>query len=153
MDIGIVVAIANNGIIGNHGKLPWHISEDLKHFKKLTLGNPIIMGRKTYESIGHPLDGRKNIVLSSNSIENVDTAHSIDEAITIANHTNSPHAYIIGGASVYRESIKFANFMEITEVHRNIDGDIYFPDIDFSSWVETKREDKIEYSFVSYKRK
>ncbi len=153
MDIGIIAAISDNGVIGKDGRLPWHIPEDFKHFKKLTFGNSVIMGRKTYNSIGKPLVGRENIVLTRGNIEGVRTAKSLTEALIIAEHGNYMRTYIIGGHSVYKDALSVANFMEITEVHQEVDGDVYFPKFNWNYWREVTREYKDNHSFVSYIRK
>ena len=153
MDLGIIVAISDNNVIGNDGKLPWHIPEDLKHFKELTMGVPIIMGRKTYESIGVPLSGRKNIVISSGEVlGRVDVVGSLNDAIQLVNQTGSCKSYVIGGRGVYAAALRIVNFMEITEVHREVKGDTYFPEVNWNDWKEVGREDNRGYSFVSYRR-
>ena len=159
MDIGIIAAIAENGVIGKGGKLPWHIREDMKHFKEVTMWHPIIMGRKTYESIGRPLLGRLNIILSRRDFsgENIHVYNSLESAIDYlesgsAKNFDLKKIYVIGGKSVYEKTLPLADFLEITEVHGDYDGDVYFPDVDWDKWQETNRKDFDEYSFVSYRR-
>ena len=155
-DVRIIAAISENNVIGNNNEIPWHIPEDLKRFKQLTMGNSVIMGRKTYESIisrlGHPLKGRKNIVLSRNNDfkdEGIIVARTIDEALD--KNKDNEIAYVIGGESIYNDFIPFASLMEITRVHKKVEGDAFFPEINWGEWVETFREDKKGYSFITYK--
>jgi len=162
-EVIIIAGIANNNIIGKGNKLPWHIAEDLKHFKDLTFGNPVIMGRATYLSIldylRKPLDGRTNIVLSDVPIDKKEGfifCPSIDEAIKEAGkHGNK--IFIIGGASVYKQMIDRADKLEITHIHKDFEGDIYFPEINPAKWEIVKKDDKkgknFEFSFVTYGRK
>ena len=139
----MVVAMAENRIIGNNGKLPWNIKEDLSRFKYLTMNQVVIMGRKTYESIGKPLPKRLNLVIScskSKSISEVDVFTSIPEAITHATYSNYKKIMIIGGGSIYEQTMRIVNKIHITLVHSmTIQGDIYFPRIDPKIWVESDR--------------
>ena len=126
-----VAAMSCNGVIGNKGQLPWHLSEDLKFFKKLTYGSPVIMGRKTYESIGRPLPGRKNIVISSNpNVEgNIETHQSIEDLIkTYKDSTES--LFIIGGAQIYSALLNWTKEIYLTYIYKEYSGDTYFPKID-----------------------
>lgn len=161
MDLTIIAAVSENNVIGDGNEIPWHISEDLSRFKRLTLNHPVIMGRKTYESIvdrlGHPLEDRVNIVLSKRSLvqnQEVISVHSLDEAMLEASYHRSV-GYIIGGQSVYEETLKrsLIKKMEITEVHREVEGDTYFPELDWKMWDEINRENHEGYSFVTYERK
>jgi len=150
----LIAAISENNIIGKDGKLPWHIPEDLKRFKELTWGKAVLMGRKTYESISKPLPKRTNIVLTTNTEffpQGVIVAKSLDEALEICR--NYEQTYVIGGQKVYQQTIDIADKLEITHVHKTIEGDAYFPKIDNSKWNETKRIDKTEYSFATYLKK
>lgn len=159
-EIIIIAAVAENGVIGRQGKLPWHIPEDMKRFKQLTIGHPVIMGRKTFESLGKPLSGRKNIVITSQKnympIQSAGAAfssdiivvHSLEEAIK---KCSGGKAFIIGGQSVFEEALPLADRLEITEVHRSVDGDVFFPEIS-GEWKETAREDHDGFSFVTYLR-
>lgn len=130
MDISLVVAAALNGTIGINNTLPWHLPEDLRYFKQVTMGKPIIMGRKTYESIGRPLPGRTNIVISHNKNlslpESVLVAASADEALALAAATGVAEAMIIGGEQVYQLFMARANRLYLTEVKANIEGDAQF---------------------------
>jgi len=140
--ISIIVAKSKNGAIGKEGRLPWHLSEDLKRFKSITMGKPIIMGRNTYDSIGKPLPGRENIILTRQSNffeEGVTITHSVDQALK---HTRmEEEVMIIGGGEIYKEFITKANKLYITHVDLHIDGDAFFPKIDYSDWQLMSRED------------
>jgi dihydrofolate reductase len=129
--ISLIAAIAENGVIGKDNKLPWHLPADLRFFKKTTLGYPIIMGRKNFESIGKVLPGRVNIVLTRNAhfaeSENLKIAHSLKESFEIAQKTNSNECFVIGGAEVYKESLPFCQKLYITRVHGIFDGNTFMP--------------------------
>lgn len=167
--LSIVAAVSENGVIGNKGTLPWHLPEDMKRFKALTMGKIVLMGRKTWESLPEkfrPLPGRKNVVLTRQTTltpalslrgrargddeSPVETYTTIDEAL--AAHRGED-IMVIGGAEIYRQTIDKADTLYITEVHQQAEGDAYFPKIDPAKWQETAREDHGEISFVVYKRK
>lgn len=151
MELIIIAAISENNVIGKDNKLPWHIPEDLKRFKELTKGNAVLMGRKTYESIGKPLPKRTNIVLSSNkdyTPQGVITARNLDDALEQCKQYKT--TYIIGGQKVYEQTIDIADKLEITHVHKTIEGDAFFPKIDALKWIEINNIYKPEYSFVTY---
>jgi dihydrofolate reductase len=155
-DLTLVAAVAKNRVIGKGGGIPWKIPEDMKRFKKLTSGQAVIMGRKTFESIGKPLLNRYNFVVSSKEIDNLGlcVVSSLDEAIEIVNlFTNK--AYVIGGQRIYEEAIHKANRMELTEISRDYEGDRFFPEFDKDDWNETSRIDDSsgDYSFVTYFKK
>jgi dihydrofolate reductase len=156
MNIVIIAALSSNGVIGDHGKIPWHISDDLKRFKKLTMGHPIIMGRKTYESIGRPLPGRTNIVLTRNADfqppDGVQVCSSLSVALDACRGAGETTAYVIGGGEIYREALPVADTLALTHVHREVQGDAHFPAFDRAQWTETNREDHAEYSYVEYRR-
>jgi dihydrofolate reductase len=140
----IVAAIANGGVIGKQGKLPFHIPEDLRHFKKTTMGHAIIMGRKTYESIGKPLSGRRNIVVSRTQgfcapgCHDFESTCSLEEAIFLARATDhEPH--VIGGSMLYDAALPLATRMHLTLVHHDYEGDTFFPTFDRSEWREVLR--------------
>ncbi len=151
--------MARNCVIGKNNALPWRLSSDLKRFRCITMGHPIIMGRKTYESIGRPLDGRKNIVITRNPEfrpDGVTVAGSIDEALGLA---NDDEIMIIGGADIYAQTLSRADRIHLTLIHENFDGDAYFPEIDSKEWKEAEREDiepgvdaAFGYSFVTLER-
>ena len=160
MKLVIIVAVAENRVIGNNGKIPWRIPEDMAHFKQLTIPHPVVMGRVTYESIPEkfrPLLHRKNIVLSERrdfdpKNNEVIVCKSISEALEKAGSYDT-EAHIIGGQKIYEKTIDLANRLEITEVHKSYKGDAFFPEFDRQRWKEVARSDCGEYSFVSYKRK
>jgi dihydrofolate reductase len=159
--ITLIVAKAVNNVIGNNNELIWHLPNDLKRFKILTTGHPILMGRKTFESIGRPLPNRTNIVITRNSEwkqEGIEIATSLENAIEIASKIDS-EIFIIGGGNIYQQSLALADVLEVTEVHQEFEGDTYFPEIDGTIWKETFREKhpidekhKMEYSFVTYQK-
>ena len=140
--LSIIVAKSKNDVIGNNGRLPWHLSEDLKRFKSITMGKPIIMGRVTYESIGKPLPGRENIILTRRSNypeKGITIIHSSDEALKSAR--DSDEVIIIGGGEIYKEFLSRVNRLYITHVDLHIDGDAFFPKVDYSDWQVMSRED------------
>lgn len=144
-EIVLVVAASLNNVIGVDGELPWRLPSDLKRFRKMTMGKPIIMGRKTFESIGKPLDGRANIVVTRNpefAIDGVLVASSVEAAIQtakdIAAETNADEIAVIGGGEIYRQALEFAETVYLTRVHREIDGDTFFPELDDSVWAEIR---------------
>jgi dihydrofolate reductase len=164
-NIILIAARSKNNIIGNKGALPWHLPEDLKRFKRLTTGKPIIMGRKTFDSIGKPLPGRHNIVVTRSPDwhhESVTVAANIAEAIAAAGLNPSARAddiMIIGGGEIYAQSLAFATQLELTDVDVEIAGDTWFPAINAKEWQETFREnhaakaDTPSYAFVTLIRK
>lgn len=156
--ITVIVAYTSNLLIGKDNSIPWHISDDLKRFKKLTTGNVIIMGRKTFESLGSkPLPNRTNIVISSNLHPNnlVKVYKNLNGAIN--DHKNQK-IFLIGGYSIYKEGLNFASHLEITEIDISLEGDTYFPNIDWNEWEITKIEENFDkklnarYFFKSAKR-
>ena len=155
MNLTTIAAIAQNGIIGNNNDLIWHLPNDLKHFKTLTKGHTIIMGRKTWESIGaRPLPNRTHVVITRNfeyEAEGAEVVTTIDEALEIARDDSQP--FIVGGAEIYNLAMPFVKRMEITIVHHDFDGDTSFPEFDLSQWKETWSErheidEKHEYAFT-----
>lgn len=160
MRVALVAAVAENGVIGADGGMPWHYPEDLRHFKETTTGHPVIMGRRTYESIAERIDGplpdRTNIVLSSRDLDLPDgavRAADLDEALVLAEETGSDVAYVVGGATVYEQFLDRADQLVFTEIHETPDGDTYFPDWDRASWTEVDRDDRETLSFVIYERR
>lgn len=154
MQTVIVAAVARNGVIGVGGRLPWRIPEDLARFKRLTMGNALVMGRATFESIGRPLPGRSNIVLTRRpgwSHDGVDTADSLEAAREIAT-SRGQKVFIAGGAEVYRTALAIADRMELTQVDAEPEGDTTFPDVDWSQWQLTNREPHQGFAFVTYDR-
>ena len=158
-NISLIVAMANNHVIGINNGLPWHLPEDLKHFRALTTGHHMIMGRKTYESLGRLLPGRTTVIVTRNidfKVEGALIAHSLQEAIQLCK--NDTEVFIIGGAELYKDGLAEANQLYVTEVNLDVDGDAYFPMIDLDLWTETAREPLvsekgISFSYVLYKRK
>ena len=141
--LAMVVAMNADRVIGVDGDLPWRIREDLRHFRRVTMGHAIIMGRRTHDSIGRPLPGRQNIVLTRQQglvIPGCDVATSLAEAIAIARAAGDDEPRIIGGASLYAEALPLATRLILTEVHRQVDGDTHFPPFDRSAWREIARE-------------
>jgi dihydrofolate reductase len=139
MHVSIIVAVAENGVIGREGKLPWHLSDDLRRFRELTMGHTIVMGRRTWESIGRPLPGRRTIVVSRHPAYRVDAddvavAASLDDALQMAEAVGDDNVFIVGGAELYREAIPLADRLYITRVHATVDGDRSFPPFDPSRW-------------------
>ena len=157
--LSIIVAMSSNRTIGINNTLPWHLTEDLKHFKSLTTGHTIIMGRKTYESIGKPLPNRRNIVVSRNLdtfYDGVEIVHSLEDAFSIS--SNDEEVFIIGGSNIYEQSLNLVEYLYITEIAKAFEGDAFFPEIDKSLWTESSREthvsnDGLEFSFVSLQKK
>ncbi len=152
----IIVAIAQNGVIGRNGQLPWHLPSDLKHFKKTTMNCPIVMGRKTFESIGRALPGRDNIVLTrdtSLSWPGCIVVHSMQDALDQCKDKGK--VFIIGGADIFNESLPIIDTIIVTALERDVDGDVYFPDIDSTIFQQTESTDyNIEepYSIIRYER-
>ena len=139
--ISIIVAVAENGVIGSDNHLPWHLPDDLKRFKALSLGKPIVMGRRTFDSIGRPLPGRTNIVISRQSglaIEGVRVVHSLDAALAAAGSV--PEIVVIGGAEIFRQVLPRTNTIHLTRVHAQVAGDVVFPKLDPAQWREAAVE-------------
>ncbi|RTL92061.1 MAG: dihydrofolate reductase [Hyphomicrobiales bacterium] len=149
MDIAIYVAIAENGVIGREGGLPWRLSTDLKRFKADTMGKPIVMGRKTYEGIGRPLPGRLNIVVTRDKswrAEGIEVAHSLDDAIALAKvrgrcMAGAGEICVVGGGEIYAQALPIADRLHVTHVLASVDGDAHFPPIDPSIWRVVSAED------------
>ena len=133
--LSLIVAFANNRVIGHNNTLPWHLPEDLKRFRALTIGHHIIMGRRTYESIGRLLPGRTTVIVTRNKdykVEGALIAHSLQAALVLAYGDDEP--FVIGGAELYKEGLKLATKLYITEVHADFAGDAFLPEIDLSHW-------------------
>ena len=144
MPVSLVVAVAENGVIGRNNALPWHLPDDLRYFKQVTLGKPIVMGRKTFLSIGRPLPGRHNIVLTRDPgwfADGVTTVHGLREALKVAKAEDGDDAEImvIGGADIFALALPMANKLYLTEVLDRPDGDTYFPPLNKDEWVEESR--------------
>ncbi|MDA9211192.1 dihydrofolate reductase [Methylophilaceae bacterium] len=156
--ISIIVAMSQNSVIGINNQLPWHISEDLKNFKKTTLNHCVIMGRKTYDSIGKPLNNRRNIVISRDSslkIDGVEVVNSLEKAISMVKE--ALEIFIIGGEQIYSMALSLATHLYITKVDGHFKGDAFFPDLDQKEWKEIAREDlisesQLKFSFLKFER-
>ena len=160
MLISIIVAVAKNGVIGKDNQLLWRLPDDLKRFKQLTLGHPMIMGRKTFESIGKPLPGRTSIIITNQkdfSVEGILVAHSLDEALNIARGLEEKEAFIIGGGEIYKQALPLTDHLYVTEVDLVIDGDTFFEIANPAAWKETERiihepdeRHALKFEFVNY---
>lgn len=165
MRISIIVAAADNGVIGRQGQLPWRISDDLRRFKCLTMGHTIIMGRRTWESIGRALPGRRMVVVSRNrglqiDVAEVEVAASLDKALQFAEASGDDEAFIVGGAELYRESLCRADRIYLTRVCATVEGDTSFPEVAWNEWqlIESEEHDATEknefaYRFETYDRR
>ncbi|HEY8158115.1 MAG TPA: dihydrofolate reductase [Methylobacter sp.] len=161
MKISFVVAMASNRAIGLNNQMPWHLSADLKKFKKITMGAPILMGRKTYESIGRPLPGRTNIIISRNpsySQPGCLVFNDIEEALDSCR--DSDEVFVIGGSHLYKSMLPIADTLYLTQIHKEFPGDTFFPELDAEQWIEVQREDiqddhdvDFSYSFLKLERR
>ncbi len=162
----MIVAAAENGVIGRNNALPWHLPEDLRYFKRVTMGKPIVMGRKTFESIGRPLPGRTNIVVTRSPdwrAEGVRVVHSLEQALELAADIalidGAEEVMVVGGADIYRTAIPRASRLYLTQVHATVEGDAFLPEIDWRQWREVSRQsfaaggaNPYDYSFVVFER-
>lgn len=151
----LVAAYADNRVIGDHGRIPWHLSEDFAHFKATTMGGTLVMGRATYDSIGRPLPGRTTIVVTRNpdwSAEGVLVAHSLDEALALAAE-QAGETYIVGGGEIYEQALPLATHQVLTEVHLAPEGDARYPEFDPDEWMETRREPRDGFTWVWWERR
>jgi dihydrofolate reductase len=156
--LSILVAMARNRTIGINNTLPWRCPEDLRHFKALTMGHHMIMGRKTFDSIGKPLPGRTTVVVTRNPVLKVAgciVAHSLQEAIAACG--DDREIFVVGGAELYAQALPLADTLYITEIRQDMEGDAYFPEFDKTAWLETMREKRhqeapqpLEFDFVKY---
>ncbi|CAA9377506.1 MAG: Dihydrofolate reductase [uncultured Nocardioidaceae bacterium] len=150
----LVAAVAENGVIGADGQLPWHLPDDLAHFRRVTTGNVVVMGRKTFESIGRPLPRRTNIVVTRQpdwTADGVITASSLTEALDVAEEYDGD-AMVIGGSQIYALAMPLADRQVLTEVHATPEGDVTYPPFDRTEWRETQREEHDGYAFVWLER-
>ncbi len=153
MEIVAIAAVADNGVIGSDDGMPWHISEDFKRFKAVTTGNTLIMGRRTHEGIGRPLPGRRIIVVTRDqnwSDDGVEVAHSMEEALELAAETPDKICWIGGGGEIYRAAWPYLTALDLTHVHQSPEGDVTFPLISRSQWIEVSREPRSGFDFVHY---
>lgn len=156
MILSMIVAVSENGVIGKENTIPWHLSADLQRFKHLTMGHHLIMGRKTYQSIGRALPGRKMLIISrqkSFRAEGCEVVNSLEEAIRLAAESGDDEAFIAGGASVYAAAMPLCTRIYYTQVHTELEGDTFFPEFDLSEWglvekVEFPADLNNEYSFT-----
>jgi dihydrofolate reductase len=167
MEVVLIVAVANNGVIGSHGAIPWRLKSDMQRFKALTTGRPVVMGRKTFASIGRPLPGRTNIVVTRDASFRaagavVTTSFADARAIAIGDalRRSADEIAVIGGAEIYAQWMACADRLEITEVHARPEGDTYFAAIDAAGWEEVARvrnpagsDDSAAFSYVTYRRR
>lgn len=147
----MIVAVANNGVIGINNTLPWHLPEDLKRFRALTMGHHIIMGRKTYESLGRLLPGRTSVIVTRNHAYQVDGAivvNNLQDAMQYC--ANDDELFLIGGAQLYQEGLKLVNKLYITKVNLEVDGDAFLPEMDFNAWTLIEKKDHLSASGLSY---
>jgi dihydrofolate reductase len=167
LQIALIAAVANNGVVGRDNQLPWHLPGDLPYFRRITMGKPVVMGRKTWDSIGRPLPGRTNIVISrqpdlelegARVVDTVEAALALAEAV--AEIDGVTELMVIGGAQIYALALPLAQRLYLTEVHAEVTGDAWFPDWDRSQWLETSRHrhsahdsNPYDYSFVVYERR
>jgi len=156
--IAIIAAVARNGVIGHRNRMPWHLPEDLKRFRRLTLGQAVIMGRRTFESIGKPLAGRNNIVVTRSpdwTRPGCHAVHSLEAALAAVHERED--AFVIGGAEIYALALPVACRLYMTEIDRDFEGDAFFPEFDRSRWREVSRESRVlagargfSYHFIAY---
>jgi dihydrofolate reductase len=160
MTVTIVVAISENNAIGKNNQLLWYLPADLKHFKNITTGHTVIMGRKTYDSVGKPLPNRRNIIITRKdiTIEGCEVVKSIEDALALS--AGEEEVFIVGGAEIYKQSIHLTDRIYLTIVHQEFDADSFFPEINYDEWQETEREDhqpdeknKLPYSFITLDRR
>ncbi len=157
--LALIAARARNGVIGLDNRMPWHLPEDLAYFKRVTLGKPVVMGRKTFESIGRPLPGRLNIVVTRNpdwQAVGVQVAHSLDAALALAAAAAPEEIMLIGGAELYRQALPQADVLYLTEIDAEFAGDAFFPEVDLARWRIDREEagqrdsDGLRWRFVRY---
>ena len=159
MKIIIIAAIARNGVIGKaSGEMPWHVKEEFQHFKNTTLGSPIIMGRKTFETLGKPLKERENLVISRNeglklNFENTKVFKSLAESIKYCRNKNSEKVFIIGGGEIYNQAIQFADEMILSFMKFEAEGEVKFPEIKNDIWRLVSTEDREEFEIKKFERK
>lgn len=157
--LSIIAAVARNGVIGIANRLPWHLPEDLQHFKRLTMGHHILMGRKTFESIGRPLPGRVMVILTRDpgyAAPGCLTAPGLADALALSG--DDPEVFVVGGAELYAQALPLADRLYLTEIQRDYEGDARFPAFDRARWTEEARErhsspEGLDYHFVTYRRR
>ena len=158
-EIVLIVAMARNRVIGKEGALPWHLPEDLKRFRKLTMGHPIIMGRRTWDSIRRPLPGRRNIVITRNpdlKLDGAEAVASLGKALELV--ASAERVFVIGGEQIYRMALPIADKLELTLIEMDVEGDAAFPEFDPAGWVEAGSESfqtddgRFDYAFITLKK-
>ena len=162
MIISMIVAVAENNVIGKDNGMLWHIPADLKYFKAVTMGHHIIMGRKTHEAMGRVLPGRTNVIISRQEnyeVEDAIVVHSLEEALKVAEQNGETEAMILGGGTIYEQAISMANRIYLTRIYASFEGDTFFPELDENVWIETKQDrheadekNPIAYDFLEYER-
>ncbi|QDE70819.1 diacylglycerol kinase [Myxococcus xanthus] len=159
MKLSAIVAMAANRVIGAGNQLPWRLPADLAHFKRITMGHTLVMGRKTYESIGRPLPGRTFIVVTRQrdfAPPGVQVAHSVDEALSVAEASGDPEVFIAGGADLYAQTMDRVRRLYLTRIARDFPGDTWFPDVDLSGWTRVEEEAHPDaeppHTFLTYER-
>lgn len=160
--ISFIVAMDTNRVIGQDNQLPWHLPEDLKFFKRTTMGHPIVMGRKTFDSIGRPLPGRENIIITRNrdyTRRDCIVFHTLDDFLTYCDREPQEEYFVIGGAEIFKQLLSEADRLYITEIHEQFDGDTFFPELDLNRWQLVSREKGLkdeknpyDYEFTIYDR-
>ena len=151
----LVAAYAENRVIGDRGRIPWHLPEDFAHFKATTMGGVLVMGRATYDSIGRPLPGRTTTVVTRRpdwSADGVLVAHSLDEGLALAAEQPG-EVYVVGGTQIYEQALPLATHQVLTEVHRTVEGDAHYPEFSGDEWVETRRERHDDFDRVWWERR
>lgn len=157
----VIVAASENGVIGRGGAMPWRIPEDLKRFKALTMGSPVVMGRKTWDSIGRPLPGRENVVVTRQPLvlAGATVVHSLDEALEHCRSRGTADCFVIGGGEIYAQALPRADVVHLTRIHQRFDGDARFPALG-PEWREVAREarlqespERLRFDFVTYERR
>lgn len=152
-DVTMIVAVARNGVIGDGETMPWHLSEDLKFFKRTTMGHPMVMGRRTFDSMG-ALPGRRSIVVTRQqdwTAPGVEVAHSLPDALALA--AGDEQVFVVGGGEIYRQAMPYAVRLLVTEVDQSPEGSVTFPAIDPQEWVETARDPQPGFAWVTYERR
>ena len=155
MTVTLVAAVGRNRVIGRDNDLPWRLPEDLAHFKALTMGHTLVMGRRTFDSIGRPLPGRRTVVVTRRpdwTVEGVEVAHSLPEALRLAVGDGDTEVFVVGGGQVYAEAMSVATRLLLTEIEQAPEGDTLFPEVNPADWSETSRDQRDGFAFVTYER-
>ena len=156
MSVTLLAAVGANRVIGRDNDLPWRLPEDLAHFKAVTMGHTLVMGRRTFDSIGRPLPGRRTVVVTRQpdwAHEGVMVAHSLPEALRLSVADGDTEVFVVGGGQVYAEALPVATRLLLTEVDQAPEGDVFFPEVDPADWAETARDRRDGFAFVAYQRR